>query len=248
MSESPHITWPAAPANRVPASGEVHIWATMLDHDAARISQYRTVLSPDECARADRFHFERDRTRFIAARHFLRSVLGRIVSVSPDSLVFDYSPRGKPALASPPGLTQPFFNLSHSDALALLAVTFVGPVGVDVERLRVLNDADQLAARFFSKSEVQALQLLQPPQKFQTFFDLWTRKEAWLKATGKGIAGGLDQVEVAFTEGRVAAFERLFGSIDAALRWQLIELTPSEGFTGAMAIESNNIRPFFWLF
>src|SRR5437879_4078669 len=143
------ITWPS-PTAFPPLTGmDVHLWAAPLDLPAASLAAFASTLSPDEQARAARFHFDRDRGRFISGRGFLRAVLGRYLQTDPSQLKFAYSPRGKPTLAAPPG-NELHFNLAHSDGLALVAVTRVCPVGVDVERIRPLRDAEGIIERFFS--------------------------------------------------------------------------------------------------
>src|SRR5262252_2460436 len=105
------------------------------------------TLSKDELARASRFHFERDRDRFIVARGELRRVLAGYVGLDPGSLTFRYGARGKPSVEG----DSLEFNLSHSGSIALLGLTRQRRIGIDIEEIRYLDDCGELAARFFSK-------------------------------------------------------------------------------------------------
>src|SRR5581483_7473345 len=159
-------------------TGEVQIWAAPLVQAKERQSELARTLSPDETARAERFHFDRDRNRFIAGRGLLRAILGRYLGLKPAQLAFEYTVRGKPAVHSSCGNHALHFNLAHSDDLALFALTSICRLGIDVERIRPLSDADGIANRFFSARESEGLRILPAAQKPAAFFNLWTRKEA----------------------------------------------------------------------
>jgi 4'-phosphopantetheinyl transferase len=200
------------------------------------MAQAASLLAPGEAERAARFRFEGGRHRAIAGRGQLRAVLGRCLGADPAALEFSYGPHGKPALAGVWSGSGWHFNLAHSADLALLAVTRSGPVGVDVERLRPLADAGQLVSRFFSPREDAAFRPLPEDRKAAAFFRLWTRKEAWLKATGEGIAHSLDRVEVSFLPGEPARFLSLPEGPAALSRWRLHDLDCAPGFVAALAV------------
>jgi 4'-phosphopantetheinyl transferase len=197
----------------------------------AKLQAMSSLLAADERDRALRYHFERHRERFIIGRGLLRTILGRCLGVNPAEIRFTYNPNGKPLL---PELE---FNLSHCEDLALIAVSRGSRVGVDLERVRVLEDAGELVARFFSPSEHAAYERLLPGEQPQAFFNLWTRKEAWLKATGDGIGHLLNQVEVSFIPGEPARLVRLPGDVREAARWRLCDLKPAIGFAAALVHE-----------
>jgi 4'-phosphopantetheinyl transferase len=233
------IFWPTPP-NHVPlAANGVHVWAARLDLPSEALVRFTGLLSQEEHARAARFRFERHRNRFVAARGVLRSILATHLDSAPDELQFEYGPNGKPVLI---GLAQSglFFNLAHSENLALIAVTRLGPIGVDVEYVRPMADADELVARFFSARENVRFETLPANQKDTAFFNLWTRKEAWLKATGEGIGHLLNRVEVTFVPGEPAQLLALPEKPGLSWDWILRELTPAKGFVGALAFP--NVR------
>ena len=136
--------------------------------------------------------------------------------------------------------------MTRPEALALLAVTRTGPVGIDLERIRTIKDADDLVGRFFSPRENDAFQKLPPEQKPTAFFNLWTRKEAWLKATGEGIAHSLARLEVSFLPGEPAQLFSIQGSAEKAAAWSLHHLVPAKGFAGALAIKAQKAPLNCW--
>jgi len=174
-----------------PAPGTVDVWWAPLEPPAPLASLLRGYLSPEEHRRAGRFVHDRDRERFVAGRAFLRLLLGRCLRKDPRELVFRYGPNGKPALEGPPrGLA---FNLAHSEARAVCAVARGCDVlGVDVERVRPIEDAQGVARLALPPGEVARLASLPEPQRLRAFYVAWTRNEALLKALGLGLGQPLD--------------------------------------------------------
>ena len=268
------ILWPFPPPDWSSAISATHIWAIPLDLNPAAVEEFHATLAPAERERAARFHFSRDRDRFVVGRGALRHILGRCLQTAPTKLRFTYGPHGKPSLehgAEESGLQ---FNLAHSDGLALLAVTRAAQIGVDLERVRPLKDADGLVTRFFFPREITTFQSLPEDQKPAAFFNLWTRKEAWLKAIGEGIGYSLNLVEVSFLPGEPARLLALpeaphanssggtssIGTLStaslnlpelpdapqAATHWNLHDLTPAPGFAAALAIPRADTRLQCW--
>jgi 4'-phosphopantetheinyl transferase len=230
----------ASPWRRPPQAlrlepSEVHLFRIPLVVPEAASDSLIALLSPDERERARRFLFDHHRIRFIAGRAALRGILARCVGASPESLGFEYSERGRPRLATP---TVDFdFNLAHSDDLGLLAVS-PHPVGVDLERLREMPSALEIAARFFSVAETEVLVTLPPGLRAQGFFNAWTRKEALLKAAGVGI-GDLEHAQVTLDPGeppRIVAFP---GPPEEAARWRLHVLDVDAGYVAALAVKAD---------
>jgi 4'-phosphopantetheinyl transferase len=240
MSPEDAIIWPAQAAGDQTApslaANEVHVWAARLDVSSATLASFAATLSLSERERASRFHFERHRHRFIAGRGLLRALLGRYLEVEPMRIEFTYGAAGKPMLAASDPQTALHFNLAHSKDLGLIAITRSGPVGVDVEQIRALNDAEELVARFFSQREHATFKDLPDSEKPAAFFNLWTRKEAWLKATGEGIAHSLHLVEVSFLPGEPARLLAIPESLGQGTPWTLMDLQPAPGFAAALAI------------
>jgi 4'-phosphopantetheinyl transferase len=144
----------------------------------------RALLSSAEQARADRFRFARDRDRYTRGRAFLRRRLAAATGRSAAALVLTEGPRGKPALAC--GGVE--FNLSHSGALAVLAISTRGPVGIDVELVDTGTDLRGLSESCFLEPERAVLDALEEAERRRRFFVFWTAKEALMKLTGQGMS------------------------------------------------------------
>jgi 4'-phosphopantetheinyl transferase len=151
-------------------------------------------LDEAERARAARFVFERHRRWYTAARTALRGILGAYLGLGAAAVPIEIAPLGRPRLAvaasasadgDAPALD---FNLSHCDALALVAVARHGPLGVDVERVRTMDDALALAERHFVADEIEQVAQASGAARAAAFFTCWTRKEAVLKSTGVGLS------------------------------------------------------------
>jgi 4'-phosphopantetheinyl transferase len=242
---SSHLTSsPVASAAREFGDGEVHVWGVALDRLLPRAELVR-ALSAEERARAARFRFSRDCNRFICRRAVLRDILAGYLDTAPEDIAFCIGPAGKPALATGSGAGALEFNVAHSDGTALIAVTRTGPVGVDIERIRPIDDAAGLVRRFFSARESALFQKLAPGAREEAFFNLWTRKEAWLKATGEGIGHSLHRVEVTFLSGETPRVIDVPDTADRADRWQLQALAPADGFAAALAIRAPRLTVRF---
>jgi 4'-phosphopantetheinyl transferase len=212
------------------AGGEVHVWTVPLDGPADRLLP---TLSEEERRRADRFHFAHHRQAFMVARGRLREILGGYLRTPPLALQFRLGPVGKPELAN--GALA--FNLSHSHGLAVVAVAASGAVGVDLEKVRPMPDADQLADRFFASREAARLRALPTAVRLASFFRCWTRKEAFIKATGQGLNFPLDRFEVTLAPDEPAQLLHVVGDPAAPGRWSMHHLTPAEGYVAALAID-----------
>jgi 4'-phosphopantetheinyl transferase len=238
------IEWPLPPANPQLAGNEIHVWATSLAVEPAVLEKLAHTLAPDEQERAQRFKFDLHRNRYLAGRGALRAILAQYLATNPAQLRFDYLANGKPVLAGEFASAGIHFNLAHTGDLALVAVTRMSLVGVDVEWVRPVKDVDHLVARFFSRREDELFQKVPVEEKPAAFFNLWTRKEALLKATGEGITRSLSLVEVSFLPGEPARLLAISGDAKAAQQWEMREFAPTQGFVGAVAIQpgTSNIQ------
>lgn len=229
--------WLPPAENLILSTDEVHIWRANLNQPESCQRQLTTTLSTDEQARAQRFHFNVHRQRFIVARGILRNILGRYLGQEPGDLEFCYSDRGKPQLAG--SNCSVCFNLSHSQSLALYAIAR-RPIGIDLEYIRPLDDALKIAKRFFSAREYTLIESLPPEQKQKAFFQLWTCKEAYLKATGEGLAG-LGQVEVSLTPGCMPELHLIGENLPPQQNpWFLHPMTPDPNYAAAVAVEGQS--------
>jgi 4'-phosphopantetheinyl transferase len=234
--------WAVGPAAPSPGPGDLDIWRFSLDLGPGQLTDVGGSLSPDERARAGRFVFARDRDRFIAGRGVLRDILARYVGEPPSELAFDYEAAGKPHLRRPSPLGVQF-NLSHSHGLAVLAIGRNRTIGVDLEALRPEVAGEEIAVNYFSARELEELRALPVPQRVEGFFLCWTRKEAYIKARGGGLANiPLDSFDVTLTPGREERLERA----DDAERWMIRSFVPGERYVGAIVAEGREGALRYW--
>jgi len=217
------------------AAAEVAVWTASLDLPRDRQARLATLLSDDECARAGRFRFERDRARYVAGRGTLRLLLSAYTGVAAAQLRFRYGEFGKPALSD----GGPSFNLSHSGGLAIYAFRREGEIGVDVELECADYARERIPERFFSPREVADLRSLAPELQPRAFLNCWTRKEAFIKARGDGLSLALDSFDVTLAPGQPAALLRTAWSAREPVRWQLHDLSDSTpSAVAALALRS----------
>ena len=176
--------WPAPSSHPVLGPDDVHLWRVSLNASDVSLHEFARTLSADERHRADCFRFEVHRRRFIVGRGVLRALLGQYVGQAPAALAFAYGPHGKPALTGSRRERGIFFNASGSDEFALMAVTRIGEIGVDLEHLRPVPEWREIAGRLLAADHDVA-----PPATPAEFFRAWTRHEAGLKAAGLGLGG-----------------------------------------------------------
>jgi 4'-phosphopantetheinyl transferase len=240
------ILWSSPPAGLALSSDDIHVFCASLDQPALRLQHLAQTLSADEHMRAERFYFEQDRKHFIIARGFLRTILASYVDIEPSRLQFCYGSYGKPVLAETFAKDKLRFNLSHSQGLALYAITREREIGVDIEYVRPIPEAEQIAERFFSARENAVFRALPPSHKPKAFFNCWTRKEAYVKAIGDGLAWPLNQIEVSLAPEQPARLLSIASDSLSAERWELQELTPAYSYVAALAVEGHNCRLACW--
>jgi 4'-phosphopantetheinyl transferase len=222
-------------------TGRVDVWSVRLDEPAKAGSEV-DVLSPDEIARASRFHFEKDRIHFARCRSALRDLLAEYLTIPAGEIRFEYLTSGKPQLAAEQNPSALQFNVSHSANMALIAVGSEHRLGVDIEKIRGDVDTTTLAERFFSLRERAGLQALPDHLRVPGFFACWTRKEAFLKATGEGLSFPLEDFSVTTHPDLDPEIEEIKGSTDEAKQWFLADLSVVDGFRATVARERSPYR------
>ncbi|MDA0746277.1 MAG: 4'-phosphopantetheinyl transferase superfamily protein [bacterium] len=234
--------WLPGPEIPVLQDGTVHVWRFPLALSEEDVAGLRARLSKDEITRADRFVFPEHRRRFTVARGVLRTVLARYLAVDPAEMCFEYGSHGKPFLAG----HDLHFNLSHSGGLGLLALVRGQRIGADVEQIREKVRHEQIANRFFSSGEVEALGRLPQPQRVVAFFTCWTRKEAYIKAIGEGLSCPLDRFDVSVVPGEPAELLCVRGDPGATTQWTMRALDLGPGYVGAVVVEGKVCKLQSW--
>jgi 4'-phosphopantetheinyl transferase len=242
------LSWSfSTPVSRL-EPGDVHVWDVDLGRPPGEVARLERLLPETEARRAARQPFEARRRDLVLSGVALRSILAAHLGVDPRAVRFVADPGGKPRLDPDWNPTPLAFNLSHSRGRALVALTLGREVGVDVERLRRDLPIERLAARFFSPREIAALRSTPDPVRPAAFFACWTRKEAFVKATGAGIfRQPLQSFAVSVEPGAGPVPLVIPGHDDEAGRWQLESLDAGPGYAAAVAVEGPfRVRRFRW--
>jgi len=218
------------------SSDAIHVWTFRLD-----IADWRDRLAPgwlsdDELLRAERSAFEEHRRRFVVCRTALRAILGGYLARPPGELKFHQGPHGKPRVDPARSHQSIHFNVSHSDELALVAVSRQRELGVDLERVRPLDGIDDIVARHFSPAERLAFSRVPPTTRLATFYRHWTLKEACLKACGVGLSGGLARIDVTRAEDHPIRLPDVSGA-GAGRDWTGRTIDPVPGYVAALVAE-----------
>jgi 4'-phosphopantetheinyl transferase len=227
------------------AANEVHVWRIALDRASWRQSLASGLLADDEGARARRFRFEEDQRRFVVCRANLRMILSLYLDCRPAEVLFRTGSHGKPFLEPATHGQRLRFNVSHSHELALVGVTAAGEVGVDIERVRPLEDIDAMVARHFAPRERRAFTRAAPADRLCTFFRHWTLKEAYLKASGVGLSGPLDALEVTIGRHRPGRLADRYG-FTADGEWTVRLLSLGAGYVAALVVAGRDHRVRWW--
>jgi 4'-phosphopantetheinyl transferase len=242
VSEIDHSRWRRAPEELELAEGGLDVWRLRLEQSDELVDACREHLPDAEIERAERFRFERDRRCYLVTRTTLRLLLSAYlaelgIEVSPSQIRLETSEHGKPRLADQhnPSQTPLEFNVSHSGELSLLAFCRGRRVGVDIERVCSTRRQLDNVARFFAERECARLDDLRGDERVDAFFRCWTRKEAFIKATGRGFGTALDSFAVS-----VGPEAKLLWLEDGdSGRWQMSEIDVDAGYIAAVCAEAS---------
>jgi Phosphopantetheinyl transferase len=219
---------------------DLHLWRASLASSPQSLAHFSALLSSDEKARAARFHFERDRARYTMGRGILRTLLGSYLGLEPENVKISYGPQGKPFVDSINQNQNLEFNVSHSNEHAVYLFGWDRLVGIDIEHIRPMTDADDFAKHFFSKRESLLIRSLSGNKKWEAFFKFWTCKEAYLKANGSGLTVPLNEVEIALENDGSAALTSIGGDTHQAQHWRLETFNPTADYQVALLVEGQN--------
>jgi 4'-phosphopantetheinyl transferase len=219
---------------------DVHVWVISSEASPSSVQELSATLSSEERDRAESFQFEHLKEHFCVSRGLLRFFLGAYLGTPPRDIEFSYGRYGKPAIA---GVEEFQFNVAHSENIMVYAFATGCHLGVDVERIRNIEDIDAIARHFFCSEEAADLDSVEFPKRLSAFFACWTRKEAYIKATGEGLSASLDAFRVALRPSEAPCFMHIGGSTSEAQSWSLYSLHPNDGYIGALAFRGRrNLR------
>src|SRR6476469_1957072 len=239
-------SWNSPPLDLTLNLGEIDVWRVSLAQTESCLQSLQETLSTDERTKADRFRFPKDRSQFIVSRAALRAILSRYLNINSHILRFDYNPYGKPSLIAAQGGNTLRFNVSHSGNMALIAITKNRDIGVDIEGINPNFPCLEIAEKFFSTLENSVLRSLPEHLQPRAFFTCWTRKEAYIKAVGKGLSIPLNQFDVTLAPGEPAALLNVEDNPEEASRWSLMELIPSSDMVAAVVVAGDCSKLHCW--
>ena len=212
---------------------EIHVWPVRLRGTNEQLTRCSQALSPAELSRGARFRFDHLRRAFLLAHGCRRKLLAEYLGIAWGEIQFGYGSHGKPYIREP--RTTLCFNQSDSKEIAVFAFAAGCEIGVDVEAIRRVNDQDEIAGRFFSRDENAELLSMPLSNRSSGFFAVWTRKEAFIKATGQGLRTPLDSFSVTVEPDANPQLLKIGGDPDAARDWHLSSFRPETGYVGAIA-------------
>lgn len=215
--------------------GEIHVWRINLAIPGYGWQSLTTLLTDDERAKAQRFHFERHRRRQVVGRAALRTLLGDYLQCPPQSIGFAYNSHGKPRLAEDGvGLS---FNLSHTQEVMLAAFVLNSEIGIDIESVQRDVDCMEIGQRWFSQLESRSLRALPENARRDAFFRAWSRKEAYIKARGEGISHPLQRFSVSLDTSEPRLIEHLDDARETQ-RWRTIDIDAGNEYRAAVVVET----------
>ncbi len=210
----------------------VAVWRVPMETHVPLAAEEWSTLSADERSRAERFKFDEPRIRLVRCRRALRFIMARWLNSDPAAIAFDYGEYGKPRLStSSPALT---FNVSHSHDWAVIAVTASGDLGADVERCDPRTSWPGLARRFYSQREVDTLFALAPELQLAAFYQIWTGKEAFIKAIGRGLSFSLNSFSVQGDPNQPRALLAVDEPEFASTAWQMADIAPAAEYAATV--------------
>ena len=223
----------------------VSVWFTFVDEieDEALLVRYRKMLPPDELERYRKFRFDNAKKRYLVGRALLRTVLADYLDLEPEALVFGRGVHGRPYLLKPADRDDLPFSLSYTDGLVAVAVFSGTTLGLDVERLNSKIDFLDIAQRYFSAAEHRELLKLPTPRRNTRFFEIWTLKEAYMKARGLGLNMALDEISFATAGGSGDHRKTCFTLTHDNNSWHFWLLTPDDVHKAAVCVEKKTARP-----
>ena len=236
-----HTTsWSSLPSELSITRDEVHVWCVNLNVVELDLNSHKSILSKDENAKANTFRFKSDREYYIGRHVLLRKTLGKYLSLEPEKIKFRYGFHGKPSLSNYFNGDKIHFNLSHSKGLVLYAMACGREVGIDVERLIPGIMDEQFISYVFSQKELYGIHSLPSDLRMIALFQNWTRKEAFVKALGKGLSNDLKQIAVpnAFDEKSIISARN--SDAHDGYCWSLRDIELGSGYAGSIAVKGHN--------
>ena len=221
---------------------EIHVYRSSLTTASEHLKESESVLSHDELQKANKYKFEKDKFHYISGRALLRSLLGKYLNRSPGKIIFSYSEKGKPFINE----SNIKFNLAHSGGKVVFAFTNNTDVGIDIEFMRELPDALQIAKRFFSEKEVDEFSEIREVDIRTAFFNCWTRKEAFIKALGEGLSYPLKDFSVTLKPGDKPEILWIKDKAEEAEKWRIFNIDTEDNYVSSLAVKAEDMKVVYF--
>jgi 4'-phosphopantetheinyl transferase len=227
---------------------EIHVWWSILDQPQYIVNKYQKMLSQEEQERINKFKFQLLRGRQIVSRGLLRRFISKYISIDPKEVEFTYNKYGKPLLNTKQNKVNLQFNISHSENLGIFAFAIKNSVGVDVEEVRELLNLEGMVELFMSQFEQRWFSEVAPVKRNEVFYNLWTVKEAFIKAIGTGFSFPLVNVEVKINGDNKCEFHQIKGESGLSGKWKVFTFAPVPNYTTSLVTEASDfeIKRFYW--
>jgi 4'-phosphopantetheinyl transferase len=235
QSETFDSLWKQLPDELTLEMCEAHVWLVSLNSVAVYGSEH--IISSDERIRAERFHQLQHRTEYVVARICLRKIISKYTGIAPDLLRFEYNEYGKPFITNETQSNLQF-SLSHSNGLALFALTLDNAIGIDIEQINSSYVGADIATKSLTEFELAHFKTLKAVEREHFFFSCWTRKEAFSKTLGKGLIIDPSQLETCFLTDKIEEKDNLQNKkVSETFRRSFYDLPPINGYAAALMLE-----------
>ncbi|MGB8953584.1 MAG: 4'-phosphopantetheinyl transferase superfamily protein [Candidatus Aminicenantales bacterium] len=238
--------WQPAPQVVGLIGDQVHVWAASFQQATDSDKNLKSFLGQDDLCHAERIRYDFKRESFLASHILLRILLSIYLDRDQGEIEIGFNPWGKPVLIEKSGRNALHFSLSRANELAVFAFSRNRQVGIDLEILRPIPEAEDIIEHYFSDYEKEVFKTVQPERLSEVFLRCWTRKEAYIKAKGTGLSMPLDHFDVSVAAGQPAALLKVKDDPAEAARWRLLDLHPAPGCVAALAVEEFDWEPRFW--
>ena len=239
------MKWDNPPADLALDEAYIDVWRSRIDLPKEEIQKFHETLSQQEQERAEKFIFPDKYEEYVVTRGLLRTALSHVLEQSPGAFAFEYTTEKKPFLVKKFDGQSVSFNVSHSHGQALVAISLDRNIGIDIEKIR--NDVayEKLSKRFFSRAEYEAL-LQYEGDPVQAFFTVWTRKEAFVKAVGKGIAFGLSEFDVNIDPDEAPQMLTTRWNHDDVTKWHMSSIPTEPDYIATVVADAREFRLRLW--
>ena len=198
------------------------------------------LLDESERARSGQFKIEQVRQQYVITKGILKQLLARYMDVQPETIKFEWSEYGKPYVVGEGERDGVVFNISHSGNKLAIVIGFRQELGVDIEQWKQRIHFPDLVKRYFAVDEIEYWDALPEHVRQKAFYDLWAKKESFVKAVGRGISLGLDQCVI--SNHQPVCFVRVPEIYGQTSEWKLIDLEMPEGYSGALTVKNSQIK------